>query len=134
MPRLQYEFLERVEHLCDRVLDVAEELGRQRRSFRILDQIIGSGSAIGANLFEAAEAMSKADFVKCLAIANKELNETMFWIRLVGRREWITADRLGPLENELLEIKRIIGTMIARTKANPRIEITTSKDAIRQPT
>lgn len=78
--------------------------------------MIGSGTSVGANVFEADEAMTKADFVKCLCIACKEINETRFWLRFVARRGWVKADRLTSLESECNELKKVFGTMIARTK------------------
>lgn len=117
MGRLKPEFLERVEALCDRVLDVVQTLEAQRRSCRILDQISASGTSIGANIFEADEGLSRRDFCKCLGIAVKELNETRFWIRLVSRRGWIDPRRLEPLQKELDEVKKILGTILSRTRA-----------------
>lgn len=113
--RLKAEFLERVEALCDRSLQVAGALETRRVSKRVIDQLVGSGTSVGANVFEADEAMSRKDFVKCLCITVKELNETRFWIRLIGRQGWIKPDRLKGLEDEVLELKRILGTMIARS-------------------
>ena len=118
MARLQESILDRVETFCDRVLDVADALAETPCPARILSQFIGSGTSVGANVFEADEAMSRADFVKCLAIAVKELNETRFWLRLIGRRNWIPAARLSGLDQEAVELKRVLGSMIARTK-NP---------------
>jgi four helix bundle protein len=84
--RLTKDFLERIESFCDRAVGVSEELGKRKVSLRIVDQALASGTSVGANVFEADEAMSSADFVKCLAIATKELNEFRFWLRLAGRR------------------------------------------------
>lgn len=120
MGRLDEDLLNRAEQLCDRVLNVCDAIEKQGRSARIVSQMTGSGTAIGANLFEADEAMSRPDFVRCLAIANKELNETRFWIRLISRRSWLPNDRLESLEADLCGMKRVIGAMIARTKAGPR--------------
>jgi len=114
--RLSEELLERVEAVCDRVLDLAEALDKQRRPRRIVSQIIGSGTSVGANVFEADEAMTRPEFARCLAIAVRELNETRFWIRLVIRREWIPGDRLAALLDECDQLKRILGTIIARTR------------------
>lgn len=71
---------------------------------------------MGANVFEADEAMSRADFCKCLGIAVKELNEVRFWIRLVARHGWVKAERLGDLEGECLQLKKVLGSMVARSK------------------
>lgn len=74
MPQLRSEFLERVEGFCDRVVDMAEALAEKRHPRRIVDQMVASGTSVGANVCEADEAMTKADFVKCLCITVKELN------------------------------------------------------------
>lgn len=118
MGRLQQEFLERVEAFCDRVLDVAEALAGQNRSRRLVDQVVASGTSVGANVFEADEGMSRADFCKCLSIAIKDLNETRFWLRLIVRRGWLPAARVGPLESEGMELKQIMGAMLAKTRDN----------------
>lgn len=116
MGRLQPEFLERIEGFSDRILNVVETLAEQRRSIRILDQLTGSGTAVGANIFEADEALSRRDFRKCVAIANKELSETMFWLRLGSRRGWIAGDRLDALLGEAKELKRIMGSILSKTR------------------
>ena len=96
MGRLDGGLLDRVEDFCHRCLDVVEALGKQGRSPRIIDQLTGSSTTVGANLFEADESLSRKDFAKCVGIALKELNETRFWLRLITRRKWITADRVAP--------------------------------------
>jgi four helix bundle protein len=116
MARLRVETLERLEHYADRVLDVVGELERQKRNRRIVDQLAGSGPSVGANGFEADEAMSRSDFVKCLCIVMKELNETKFWLRLVSRRGWISSKRLEPLLVETIELKSMFSAMIIRTR------------------
>jgi four helix bundle protein len=113
--RLQLEFLERSEVFADRCLQVAEQLAADDRFPRVIDQLAGSGSSVGANLAEAAEAMSTKDFRKSLAIANKELVETRYWLRLILRRKWIPDSRLLPLLAELAEIKLIIGSILTKT-------------------
>ena len=116
MGRLDADLLERVEGSCDRSLGVVEELEKQGRSRRILDQLTGSATAVGANLFEADEAMSRKDFAKCVAISIKELNETRFWLRLIERRAWIPPERLADLSDETAQLKRIFGAILSRTR------------------
>jgi len=118
MSRLKEPLLSRVEKFSDRMLDVANALERRVGRPRVLDQIAAAGTSVGANLFEADEALSRADFCKCLGICAKELNECRFWIRTIGRRSWLPARRLGTLEAECNELRRILGTMISRTRAN----------------
>lgn len=116
--RLREETLDRVVEYGRRILGLAEQLESDRRPRRVIDQLIGSGTSVGANLFEAHEAMSKADFIKCLSIAAKELHETMFWLRVMLRQSYYSTDRLEPLLQESDELLAIIKTIIARTKQN----------------
>ncbi|CAN5844625.1 hypothetical protein BH11PLA1_BH11PLA1_14120 [soil metagenome] len=102
-------------------MSTVDALAARRVSRRILDQVTGSGTSVGANCFEADEAMSAKDFCKVLAIVVKELNETRFWLRLAVRREWVPAARLAPLLMEAQELKMIFGSMIARTRARSKI-------------
>jgi four helix bundle protein len=117
---LRSDFLERVETFSDRVLDVVDALPPRRVSVRILDQMSAAGTSVGANVFEADEAMSGKDFCKSLGVALKELSETRYWLRLVGRRGWVKRERLTGLEAEGQELRRILGTMVAKTSKRPR--------------
>ncbi len=119
MGRLKAATLERVEQFADRVLDVVETLEGKRVSARILSQLTGAGTSPGANVWEADEALSSKDFAKTLGIVVKELNEARYWLRLVGRRGWIAPKRLHPLEAEAIELKKMFGTMIHRTRNPP---------------
>lgn len=115
--RLTDEFLNRIECFCDRVVDVVDALADQNRPRRMTEQLAACGTSVGANAFEAAEALSRADFCKTLGIMIKELNETRFWLRLVARRNWIPEPSLIPLLTEAEELKKILGAMLARTRA-----------------
>jgi four helix bundle protein len=116
--RLREETLDRVVEYGCRILNLADQLESERRPRRVIDQLIGSGTSVGANLFEAHEAMSKADFIKCLSIATKELHETMFWLRVMLRQGYYATDRLEPLLQESDELLAIVKTIIARIKQN----------------
>lgn len=71
-------------------------------------------------MFEADEAMSRADFCKCLGIAVRGLNEARFWIRLAARHGWVNAERVRDLEGECLQLKKVLGSMVIRSKRGNR--------------
>lgn len=71
MGRLKPEMLTRIDDFSDRVLDVVEVLEKQGRPRRVIEQLAGCGTSVGANLCEADEAMSRPDFVKTLCIVIK---------------------------------------------------------------
>lgn len=75
-----------------------------------------SGTSIGANVSEATEAQSKADFVHKLSIALKEARETEYWIRLLIGAEYISSSI--PLKEDINEIIRILTAIIKTSKNN----------------
>lgn len=99
-------------------MDVVGALESKGVSRRIVDQVAASGTSVGANTFEADEALSRKDFCKALGIANKELNETRYWLRLFVRRAWVSQPSMESLLAEAEELKRILGAMIAKTRTN----------------
>lgn len=131
MGRLRGDLVIRTESFADRVIKVCFILDRQRVLRRIADQLSRSGTSVGANVCEADEAMSRADFTKCLAIASKELSETLYWLRMVGRHSWIPAKRLTALLEEGVEIRKVIGAVIVRTiENNPKPATRRSRSAV----
>ncbi len=121
MGRLSGEILARVEGYADRVVEVVRRLNKvdTRGMDRVVNQLLGSGTSVGANVFEADEALSRKDFTKCLSIAVKELNETRFWLRLISRQGWIKPALLEPLLDETTQLKKILGAMALRTRQRP---------------
>lgn len=116
MGRLQAELLDRVVLFGDRFVRLAEHLSESGRSRRVVDQIIAAATSVGANTYEADEALSRADFAKCIGIVLKELNECRFWIALVERRAWVASPQLSDLAAETLELKRLFGAILTRTR------------------
>ena len=64
-----------------KVVQFTEKLEDQKR-FVIANQLLNSGTSIGANIKEAQSAESKADFIHKIKIAMKEADETEFWLFL----------------------------------------------------
>lgn len=66
------------------IINYCEILERDRK-FVIANQLLKSGTSIGANIHEAQNAESKADFIHKMKIAAKEIEETKYWIILCQR-------------------------------------------------
>ncbi len=72
-------------------------------------QLLRSGTSIGANIREAQNAQSKADFIHKLAISQKECDETLYWLELLFKSEFISEIEFNhyyPTGNELLRMLR----------------------------
>jgi four helix bundle protein len=80
-------------------------------------QLIRSGTSIGANLEEAQNAESKADFIHKMSISLKEARETNYWLKILIATEKQLEPRLIPLLNESNELISILHAIIKNTKA-----------------
>lgn len=118
--RLRPETLHRVVSYGIGMLELVERLEHGRRPRRVIDQITGSGTAPGAMLFEANEALSRADFIKCLGMAAKELSETQYWLELCKGRRWVASDQAAYLSDETGQLLAVVKTIIARSRPKPR--------------
>ena len=90
------------------------ELLEQSRKFIIGNQLLKSGTSIGANVHEAQNAESKIDFIHKFKIAAKEVEETKYWLRLC--KEAKSYPQCDLLINKLHEIDKIITKIISTSK------------------
>lgn len=63
------------------------ELLEAKRKFVIANQLLKSGTSVGANIWEAQNAESKADFIHKLKISAKECEETKYWLLIANHSE-----------------------------------------------
>ena len=75
-----------------------------------------SGTSIGANYSEACNAVSKADFMNKLAIAQKEAHETIYWLKVLFRSELITKEQYDDLMKDVQSLHKILSSSIATLK------------------
>ena len=92
------------------------EVLEQDRKYVIAKQLLRSGTSIGANVFEAQNAESKADFIHKMKIAAKEASETLYWLILCERSEAYKFDKQTRID--LDEIIRILSKIITSSKLN----------------
>ncbi|MDD2479765.1 MAG: four helix bundle protein [Victivallaceae bacterium] len=111
LPERSFQFALRVVRLCQRL---EKQSGV---SWQISNQLLRSGTSIGANIEEGQASQSKADFVSKYSIACKEARETHYWLRLLSASEIIEEDRLQLLITEADELIAILTTIIKKTKA-----------------
>jgi len=96
-----------------RTITLAKWLKKQKE-FEIAGQILRSGTAIGSNVEEALAGVSRADFIAKMSIASKEARETHYWLRLLRDSKTVPGSRIDSLQNESLELIRIL-TAIVKT-------------------
>lgn len=97
-----------------KIIAFSEEI-RQTNRFEMASQIFRSGTSIGANIREAQNVESKADFIHKFKISAKEIDEVMFWLQLCEKSEYYPTPN-QELFNELNTIHLIVSKIIASSK------------------
>lgn len=88
----------------------------ERIHFSLFDQLLRSGTSIGANLVEGIADSSKNDFIKFNIIALKSANETKYWLCLIRDTIEIDKPAIETLINEVNEISKIIGSIVIKSR------------------
>ena len=82
----------------------------------LTNQLLRSGTSIGANIHEANYASSKADFVAKMQIALKECHETEYWLKLFAKTNIISGEEYSKQSNDSGKIRRILISSINTAK------------------
>lgn len=98
------------------IIKIANQLPKTPAGYRIAGQLVDSGTSVGANIEEAQEAVSKNDFVHKVNISLKECRESIFWLRLILKSKLLEEKIVRPGIEEGEEIKKILATIIWKTK------------------
>jgi four helix bundle protein len=100
------------------------ELLENNRKFAVANQLIKSGTSIGANVREAQSAESIADFIHKIKIAAKEAEESEYWLEICHQSP--TYPDCDKLLQEILSIKKVLSKIIASSKASTNNRINSS--------
>ena len=104
------------EDFAVKILKLERDL-RTIRHERIASHQIGkSGTSIGANIAESMFAESEIDYIHKLAISQKEANETLYWLRVLYRTEYIDRDTYDQLYSDCESLLNILSTIIIKLK------------------
>ena len=98
------------------IVNLYTEIKENRKSNVLLNQILRSGTSIGANIHEANYAASKADFINKFQIALKECYETDFWLGLFKDTRIITEDEYDDLFAKCSKIRKLLIASITTAK------------------
>lgn len=90
----------------------------EHNEWTLSNQVLKSGTSIGANISEAENAQSNSDFVSKMAIALKETNETKYWLMLLYKTDYISENQYESLFNDCDELYKIISSIILTSKEN----------------
>ena len=102
-----------------RVVELCKALDKRHGVSRTLaNQLLRSGTSIGANVEEGQAGQSRADFISKYSIACKEARETNYWLRLLKKTDIIRTSDLDDLIEESNHLIAILTTIIKKAKQN----------------
>lgn len=107
--------LEKSKAFALEVIKVCNDIKSNRRESVLTNQLIRSGTSVGANIREAFYAHGKADFIAKLQIALKECSESEYWLKLLIESGYY-ADKT--ILNHCVEIKKLLIASINTAKKN----------------
>ena len=99
-----------------RIVRLCKFLTEEKREFVISRQILRSGTSIGANVKEALQAESKADFIHKLSISLKEASETEYWLQLLKETEYIDQAAYDSMMSDCIELLKLLTSIIKSSK------------------
>ena len=80
--------------------------------------MLRSGTSIGANVAEAECAISKKDFLSKNYIALKECQETLYWLRLLYKTEYVTEKEYNSMDKDCEELRKMLSSITKTTAAS----------------
>jgi len=102
------------------IVELADALSESRKNYRLADQLIRSGTSIGANIREAGNVESSADFIHKLGIAQKECDETLYWLELLKQSERISEQTFQAYSANASELLVMLKSSILTAKGKTR--------------
>lgn len=99
-----------------RIVKLSQILKADRKEYVLSKQMLRSGTSIGANVRESRNAESDLDFIHKLAIAQKECDETCYWLELLFLTEYLNENEYNSMSSDAIEILKIIKSIIITVK------------------
>jgi four helix bundle protein len=109
--RHPFDLEERTARFGEAIIRFAKRIPRGPTNDRLIDQIVGCGTSLGANYCEANEGVSKKDFRCIIGRCRKEAKETKFFLRMIAAAEPTLAPEARELFREAKELHLIFCAM-----------------------
>lgn len=115
--RPKRDLQERTFEFARRIVELCQKLYQMPGVSRLLsDQLLRSGTSIGANVEEGQASQSRADFISKYSIACKEARETHYWLRLLVASGILAETELKSMIDEANQLVAILTSSIKRSR------------------
>ena len=99
-----------------RIVNLYKYLTTDKKEFVLSKQVLRSGTSIGANTEEAIGGFSESEFLFKMQIAYKESRETIYWLRLLYRTDFVSKEQFSSIIKDAEEICKILTKIIQTSK------------------
>ena len=100
-----------------KIVQLCRTLRSETKEYSIIDQLIRSGTSIGANIRESIYAQTRADFITKLTIALKEASETEYWLYVLHEAKLLDYERFSRIDMLNIEIVKMLVSSINTAKS-----------------
>jgi len=101
-----------------RIVRLCTHLRENKKEYVLSKQLLRSGTSIGANVVEAQQGQSRADFVSKLSIALKEAVETDYWLRLLKETSFLTDTEFSSIHLDCRELEKLLTSIVKTSRPN----------------
>ncbi len=99
-----------------RIVKLCKYLNTDKREYVLSKQLLRAGTSVGANIAEAEQAQSRADFIAKMNIALKEAVETNYWLRLLEASDYLTKDEFFSIHSDCRDLEKMLTAIIKSAK------------------
>jgi len=100
------------------IVNLCRCIKQNQRESVLTNQLLRSGTSIGANIHESKYAHGTSDFIAKMQIALKECYESEYWLELLNRTGYIPDEQYNKLQNTCGQIRRMLISSINTVKGN----------------
>ena len=100
------------------IINLCESIRERKKATAILNQLLRSGTCIGANIHEANYASSKADFINKFQIALKECYETDYWLEIFHDSKVLSDEEYSNMFSQCSKLRKLLIASISTAKKN----------------
>jgi four helix bundle protein len=101
-----------------RVVRLCQYLQREKLEWVLSKQLLRSGSGVGALIREAEHAESRSDFRHKMGVAQKEINETLYWLELLKATNYLNDTQFDSVNKDAVELIKLITSILKSSKNN----------------
>ena len=108
--------LDKAKDFAVEIINMCKSIKETKRESVLTNQIMRSGTSIGANIHESKYAYGTADFIAKMQIALKECYESEYWLELLNRTGYLSDEQYKIILNECGQIRRMLISSINTVK------------------